>query len=96
VRDTLLELLGDPQYLGATPGIMATLHTWSQTLLLPPHLHGLVTGGGLSRTGHWVAVRNGFLLPSRVVMALFRGKLLAAIDTAVREGQLILPGGLTR
>jgi Putative transposase/Transposase zinc-binding domain len=95
VRDTLLELLGDPKYLGATPGIIATLHTWSQTLILHPHIHGLVTGGGLSSTGQWVAVRNGFLLPSRVVMALFRGKLLAAIDTAVREGQLVLPGGLT-
>ena len=95
VRDTVLEWLGDPKYLGATPGIMATLHTWSQTLLLHPHMHALVTGGGLSRIGQWVPVRHGFLLPSRVVMALFRGKLLAAIDTAVCEGQLMWPGGLT-
>jgi len=94
VRDTLLELLGDAQYLGAKPGIIATLHTWSQTLLLHPHIHCLVTGGGLTRTGQWVPVRNGFLLPSRVVMALFRGKLLAAIRRALHQGQLHLPAGM--
>ena len=77
VRDTLLALLGDPKHLGARPGMIATLHTWSQTLVLHPHIHCLVTGGGLSAEGQWVAVRNGFLLPSRVVMAVFRGKFLA-------------------
>ena len=46
MRDTLLELLGDEAYLGAKPGIIATLHTWTQTLLLHPHVHCLVTGGG--------------------------------------------------
>ena len=86
VRDTLLELLNDEHYLGAMPGILATLHTWSQTLRLHPHIHSLVTGGGLTRTGHWVAVRHGFLLPSRVVMALFRGKLLAAVRQGLGQG----------
>ena len=94
VRDTLLELLGDAHYLGATPGLLATLHTWRQTLLLHPHIHALVTGGGLTSTGHWVSVRHGFLLPSRVAMALFRGKLLAAIRRALRQGQLQLPAGM--
>ena len=94
MHDTLRELLGDPNYLGATPGIVVTLHTWTQTLRLHPHLHALVTGGGLARNGHWVAVHNGFLLPSRVVMALFRGKLLAAIRRAVCQGQLQLPAGM--
>jgi hypothetical protein len=96
VHDTLLELLGDRKYLGATPGMIATLHTWSQTLLLHPHIHCLVTGGGLSETGQWVAVRNGFLLPMAVVMALFRGKLLAAIRRGVAQGQLTLPEGQRR
>ena len=88
VHETVCELVGDAQYLGARPGISAALHTWSQTLVLHPPLHGLVTGGGLTETGEWRAVRNGLLLPARVVMALFRGKLLATIDTAIRAGQL--------
>jgi len=69
------------------------LHTWSQTLLLHPHIHALVTGGGLTGTGQWVSVHHGFLLPSRVVMALFRGKLLAAIRRALHQGRLHLPAG---
>ena len=48
VDDTLGTLLGDPKYLGAKPGISATLHTWPQTLLLHLHVHCLVTGGGLT------------------------------------------------
>jgi hypothetical protein len=95
-HETLDQLLGDEKYLGACPGIIAALHTWSQTLVLHPHLHCLVTGGGLTDAGHWRPVRNGFLLPVRVVMAMFRGKLLAALDTAVHEGTLTLPDGMTR
>jgi hypothetical protein len=91
VRDTLGTLLADPTYLGAQPGILAALHTWSQTLMLHPHLHCLVTGGGLTPAGQWVAVRNGFLLPARVVMAVFRGKMVAAIRQTLARGALALP-----
>jgi putative transposase/transposase-like zinc-binding protein len=91
VRDTLGILLAEPKYLGAQPGIIAALHTWSQTLVLHPHLHCLVTGGGLTPSGQWVAVRHGFLLPARVVMAVFRGKMVAAIRQTFARGALALP-----
>jgi hypothetical protein len=91
VRDTLGTLLADPQYLGAQPGILAALHTWSQTLVLHPHVHCLVTGGGLTPDGQWKAVRQGFLLPARVVMAVFRGKMVAAIRQTFARGALVLP-----
>src|SRR5215831_6407199 len=91
VRDTLVTLLADPQYLGAQPGIIAALHTWSQTLLLHPHLPCLVTGGGLPPAGQWRAVRHGFLLPARVVMAVFRGKMVDAIRQTFARGALALP-----
>lgn len=94
VRATLLALRADPQYLGAQPGLLAALHTWSQTLVLHPHVHALVTGGGLPPTGQWQAVRYGFLLPVRVVMAVFRGKLLAAIRHGLAREELVLPAGL--
>ncbi len=96
VQETLCELLGDAKYLGAKPGVIATLHTWSQTLLLHPHLHCLVTGGGLTAASQWVAVRNGFLLPMRVVMAVFRGKLRAAIRQGLHQGRLTPPEGKSR
>jgi len=91
VRDTLCTLLADPKYLGAQPGILAALHTWSQTLVLHPHMHCLVTGGGLTASGEWQAVRHGFLLPARVIMAVFRGKMLDAIRQAGARGTLALP-----
>ena len=94
VRDTLGTLLADPQYLGAQPGILMALHTWSQTLVLHPHLHCLVTGGGLTPDGQWKAVRQGFLLPARVVMAVFRGKMLDAIRQAYAREDLVLPEGM--
>src|SRR5499433_2089528 len=94
VRDTLCTLLADPQYFGAQPGILAALHTWSQTLVLHPHVHCLVTGGGLTAVGSWKAVRNGFLLPARVVMAVFRGKMLGALRRAFARDALVLPEAL--
>jgi hypothetical protein len=50
-----------------------------------------VTGGGLTASGDWKAVRNGFLLPARVGMAVFRGKMLDAIRRAWTHGALVLP-----
>jgi len=91
VRETLFDLLADPTYLGAQPGMIAALHTWGQPLVLHPHLHCLVTGGGLTPDGHWKAVRHGFLLPARVVMAVFRGKMLGALRRAFARDALVLP-----
>jgi Putative transposase len=59
-HDPWRELLGEPHDLGATPGLLATVHTWPQTRRLHPPIHALVTGGGLSRPGQWVAVHHGF------------------------------------
>lgn len=92
-RDTLFELLGDRKYLGAQPGLIASLHTWARTLLLHPHLHVLVTGGGWHSDGRWIPVRGSYLLPFEVVRALFRGKFLAELRTALSRGQLVLPQG---
>ena len=89
-RDTLFELLGDKKYLGAEPGIIASLHTWSKTLLLHPHLHCLVTGGGLIAK-EWVSAKKKYLLPFRVVRNKFRGKFLDGIRKAFLKGELILP-----
>jgi hypothetical protein len=90
-RETLITWLADAKYLGAQPGIIAALHTWSQTLVLHPPVHCVVTGGGRTASGVWQAVRNGFLLPARVVMAVLRGKMLAALRQAWARGDVALP-----
>jgi hypothetical protein len=70
--------------LGAIPGTIAVLHTWSQTLAFHPHVHCIVTGGGLSASrDRWIAARPGFLVPVRVLSRVFRGKLLELFDHAL-------------
>ncbi|MEQ1827586.1 MAG: transposase [Pirellula sp.] len=63
-KDSLLTLLADPQYLGAQPGLLAALHTWSQTLTAHPHVHFIVTFGGLYLAEY---LRGGPIGNSRLV-----------------------------
>ncbi len=91
VRDTLFEFFLDEKHIGGKPGIVATLHTWSQTLITHPHIHCLITEGGLSKDGQWIARNNGYLLPVRAVMPMFRGKMLAYVDKAVEKQEIRLP-----
>ena len=93
-RDTLFELLGDDRYLGAKPGLISSLHTWGRTLVLHPHVHCLVTGGGLDDEGDWRPSRKGYLLPARLVSALYKGKMIAFITKAFNGGDLRLPDGM--
>jgi len=79
---TLLELSDDPKYLGATPGATAVLHTWGQNLLYHPHLHFIVTGGGLSPSHEWVNSREKFFVPVKVLSSKFRGKFMAYFRAA--------------
>jgi hypothetical protein len=91
--ETLLELGRDPRRLGAELGITSVLHTWTRELLFHPHVHCIVTGGGLSLDGErWVSTRPNFLLPVRVMGALFRGKLLARLRDAYWTSKLRLDG----
>jgi predicted nucleic acid-binding Zn ribbon protein len=89
---TLLELGRDPRRLGALLGFTAVLHTWTRELLFHPHLHCIVTGGGLvDGDERWVAARRRYLFPLKVIGALFRGKLLDALRRAHDDGALVLP-----
>ena len=95
-RDTLITLLQDERHLGALPGILMALHTWGRTLSLHPHVHCLVTGGGLDNQQQWRGVRYDYLLPVKVVKALYKGKLLARCWDALMSGGWQLPTGQTQ
>ena len=93
VSETLTELARDSKHLGAEIGFMAILHTWSQTLILHPHLHCLVTGGGLSLNGNrWLHSRKDFFIPVKVLSSLFRGKFLDGLRKLYEAGELTFPG----
>lgn len=95
VHDTLFEFFLDEKHIGAKPGIIATLHTWSQTLILHPHIHCLITEGGLKDGGWFSTKYKGYLLPGHPVMMVFRGKFLAYINRAIEKGKLTLPEDMT-
>jgi hypothetical protein len=78
---SLLKLTRDPRHLGATPGIVGVLHTWTRAMLFHPHVHFLVTAGGLSRDrSRWVApTSRRFLVPGYVVSPIFRAKVRDAL-----------------
>ena len=86
---TLLTIAADPRHLGARIGFFSILHTWGQNLLLHPHVHCVVTGGGLSPDGErWIGCRPGFFLSVRVLSRLFRRLFLKALQRAFDKGQL--------
>lgn len=91
VRETLFELLGDQRHLGARPGVIAALHTWGRTLSFHPHVHCLVSAGGLDDDGQWIHSRNGFLIPGRVARVVFAAKMLSGIEQLWSSSQLVLP-----
>jgi Putative transposase len=89
--ETLLELGRDPKWLGAELGVTTVLHTWTRELALHPHVHCIVTGGGLTADGTaWRSCKRDFLLPVHVMGALFRGKVCAKLRDAHERGRLDL------
>ena len=93
VSETLVKLSNDPKHLGARIGAICILHTWGQSLMDHPHIHCIVTGGGLSSDGNrWVSCRKGFFLPVRVLSTLFSGKFLDYLKHCFKNGVLVFDG----
>jgi len=97
---TLLKIGADPQHLGAQVGCLMVLHTWGQNLMHHPHVHSIVTGGGMSPDGsRWVAAKGGkrrkpFFAPVRILSRVFRGKFMALLKEAFACGKLAFHGQL--
>jgi len=90
---TLLEIAADPKHLGAEIGFFSILHTWGQNLLHHPHIHCVIPEGGLSPDHKtWVKPKYRFFLPCGVLSRVFRGKFIAGLKQAYREGKLCLVG----
>ncbi len=76
----IIELARDPRYVGGTVAVLAVLHTWTQQLNFHPHVHCLVSGGGISGDANtWHSARRKFLLPIKALAKLVRGKFRALL-----------------
>jgi hypothetical protein len=88
--DTLLTFGRHPKRLGAEIGFTLVLHTWTRDLRFHPHLHAIVTGGGLDiDADRWVSARQDYLFPVQALSRLLRGKFLHALMRIARTAGVV-------
>lgn len=88
---TLLKLGADPRWLGAKPGIVSVLHTWGQDLTWHPHVHCIVSGGGINDAQQWVPAKrknNNFIFPRRAMEKIYKAHFLKHIQALLHANQL--------
>ena len=90
--ETLLELARDRKYLGATPGIIQVLHTWGQELNYHPHIHCIISAGGLTSDHRLKTSSDKFFVPVKVLRNIFKGKFLFCLKKLYESDELIFPG----
>ena len=98
VAATLKTFARDPRHLGAEIGVTAVLHTWSPDPRRshPPPLHRHRRRPRADGTGWRRSKGRGYLFPVAAMAALFRGKFLARLVAAHRQGALVAPGRAPR
>jgi hypothetical protein len=87
---TLLMLANDPKWLGATPGIISILHTWGQDLSFHPHVHCIVSGGGV-KDDKWIKEKrknHTYLFPKDAMQSVYKAYFLKRIHAMLRKNQL--------
>ena len=94
---TLKILSNDPKWVGGKTAATMVLHTWSQTLMLHPHVHCIVPNGGLTKEGNtfrWQFPKRGnsnFLFPVAAMNKLYKGFFLSQLISVIEKGELALP-----
>ena len=90
---TLLQFGNDELHLGATPGIISLLHTWGQDMCFHPHVHCIVSGGGIEGM-KWKnpnRIKDNFLFPVNAMRIVFRAKFLQGLKSLNENKQIQLP-----
>lgn len=88
---TLLSYAKDEKYLGAVPGIVSVLHTWGQQLSFHPHVHCIVSGGGITKESQWKEAdksKYGFLFPVKAMSLVYKTKFLQALQKLIQHGEV--------
>ena len=80
---------------GLQGGVTEVLHTWGSNLFYHPHIHCIVTGGGVDKYGVWHHLdscrRSNFLFPVHALSGVFRAKMLAALTAALKLKGSVIP-----
>ncbi len=92
---TLLQVAGDPQWLGGRCSITSVLHTWGQQLSFHPHVHCIVSGGGVDAGNVWVKAKRSntkFLFPRDALRKVYKGIFLKGLRRLIAKKQLKTDG----
>jgi DNA-directed RNA polymerase subunit RPC12/RpoP len=73
--------------LGIRLGLTMVLHTWTRELTFHPHVHVLVSAGGLADGGEFKRAKEKFLLPEQPLSVLFKKKMLNALRR-IQKGEV--------
>ena len=93
---TLLTFAKDARYLDALPGIISVLHTWGQQLSFHPHIHCIVSGGGITNENKWKDAKKSkydFLFPVDAMHTVYRGKFLQGLQQLIVSGEVVMADG---
>ncbi len=90
--DTLKTFGNDPKWIGGEIGIISILHTWGQNLEFHPHIHCIVSAGGLSGS-EWKKAQKKFLFPVKALSKVWKGKFME--DLKRHKNELVFPEKLT-
>jgi hypothetical protein len=94
---TLLSFANDAKYLGAIPGIVSVLHTWGQCLSFHPHIHCIVSGGGILAGDEWIDAKKNsyrFLFPIKAMSIVYKTKFLQALKSMIVAKEVNCPDGI--
>jgi hypothetical protein len=91
VRESLLQMLASPRHGGFVPGLLMALHTWGRDLSYHPHVHCLLSAGGLDPRGRFKPLGTRWLLPLAPLRKFFAGKLLAGLKALLASPEFMLP-----
>ena len=93
VDKSLEYFLKDPRWLGAKPGKIMVLQTWDSKLNLHPHIHVLLTAGGIDENNNWIDITRNTVLPVKPLMNVFRAKFISIIRQNIFSGKIEYPLG---
>lgn len=89
-------LFGEKKYGGYLPQIISVLHTQGSTLQRHPHVHSIISGGGLNACGQFIeGPHKHFCIPESTISACFKGAFLKELKELYNKGALQFPGNLS-
>lgn len=95
--EAVKELCAKKRHLGALPAILAVLHTSNAQLGYHPHVHMLVTAGGITPDSeHWQPARGEFLLPVGLLSRKIAAKFRDAVKKQKPDLFATIPAGVWR